>query len=580
MRRISTATRLVVSLLVALVLSFGVLPAGTAAALTWYPKICTGFTGCSSSGYGNAAYSGVYTTSHWGQYRGHNCTNYVAYRMIQNGITQFITPGSGNATTWGAQARKKGVQVDKLNPEVGDVAWWDNTLMGSSGHVAYVESVNRSAGTFVVSQDSWGGDFSWRTYRISEVSGFIHVGNKTPFGELNDLKAGTGQVTVRGWTIDMDKPTSALKVRVYIGGPVGTGERHDLVANLKRSEIGAIYTGTGKNHGFKATLTTELKGRQKVYVYAVNSPSGTNPLIGSGSVTIADPDPVGSVDTLETLPSQVRVAGWAADPNAPTSSLQVQVYVGGKQGSSTAEVATTTTGSKSTAAAKALSGAGTNSGYDTTFVTSKRGRQGVYVYAANTGPGADALIGKGTVTIPDPLEFTASVAISGTVRVGKTLTAKPSFSPAVDLTYQWYRDGKKISGATAATYTLTPTDVGAVIKVKARGAMVGYVTKTVTSPGTSKVALGTYTIRSNPRFTGTTKVGKKLTVHTGRWQDNGRTLGVTWYRDGVRFKAGTSKTYTLTSKDKGTRITAKVSYKRTGYKTVFKSTAATAKIAS
>ena len=56
----------------------------------------------------------------------------------------------------------------------------------------------------------------------------IHIDGDTVTMDLGDLKAGTGQVTVRGWTIDMDKPTSALKVRVYIGGPVGTGERHDL----------------------------------------------------------------------------------------------------------------------------------------------------------------------------------------------------------------------------------------------------------------------------------------------------------------------------------------------------------------
>lgn len=643
-----TATRLLASVIVALAMIVALTP--SASAVTWYPKFCTGFSGCLKAGYGNMNYSSVYKKSHWGQYSGHNCTNYVAYRMIQNGITQFITPGSGNATTWGAQAKKKGVEVDRSNPEVGDVAWWDNSIMGSSGHVAYVESVNRAAGTFVVSQDSWGGDFSWRTYKISEVSGFIHVGNKTPFGELNDLKSGTGQVTVRGWIIDMDKPTSAIKVRVYIGGVAGKGERHDLVADLKRSEIGAIYAGTGRNHGFKATLTTALKGTQKVYVYAVNTPSGTNPLIGQGTVTIADPDPKGSV-AITTLPSQVQVTGTATDPNDTSAELTIQTYVGGKKGSAGAQLATTTT---------------RNGSFSSTFTTSRLGSQPVHVYAVNTGPGSDRLLGSATVTVPDPLEFSdPGVSISGTAQVGKKLTAKASFTPGGSYTYQWYRDGRSISQATKSTYTLVGKDRGAVISVKATASKTGYATTTVASTATAtiragafaskkvtisgtakvgrkltakpsyspkashiyqwyrdgrkiskatkstytltakdlgkkitvrtkgaatgytsvkatspsvKVAKGTSTITAGPTITGTGRVGRTLTVKTGSWRNDGRSLSVTWYRDGKKVKAGTATTYKLTSRDAGTRITAKVSYRRTAYTTVTKTTPKTAKI--
>ena len=61
--------------------------------------------------------------------------------------------------------------------------------------------------------------------------------------------------------------------------------------------------------------------------------------------------------------------------------------------------------------------------------------------------------------------------ISGTVRVGETLTADTSDIAdedgldSVSYSYQWLADDAEIEGATAATYTLSDDDVGKVIKV-------------------------------------------------------------------------------------------------------------------
>ena len=119
-----------------------------AAAITWYAKPCIGFDQCEDRGYGNGGYSAVYKKAHWNMYGGHNCTNYVAYRLGKRGVPQFTVPGRGNARYWGEHARNKGYAVDS-SPRKGDVAWWyDN--MGASGHVALVESVNLAAGTVVV----------------------------------------------------------------------------------------------------------------------------------------------------------------------------------------------------------------------------------------------------------------------------------------------------------------------------------------------------------------------------------------------------------------------------------------------
>lgn len=161
-------------------LALGVMWVAQPASASNSSSTCVGFASCNRAGKGNAGYERVYRTSFWGMNGGHNCTNYVAYRLQKNGVSKFTAPGRGSALHWGAQARAKGIAVNKAVPKPGDVAWWSPTSSRfRNGHVAYVESVNAAAGTFVVSEDNWGGNFDWRTYRIGEVSGFLKLSRQS-----------------------------------------------------------------------------------------------------------------------------------------------------------------------------------------------------------------------------------------------------------------------------------------------------------------------------------------------------------------------------------------------------------------
>ena len=111
----------------------------------------------------------------WRMYAGHNCTNYAAYRMVRSGLPN-VRPwsGPGNAEYWGTSVPDLTDSV----PRVGAIAWWRANAgpAGSSGHVAYIQRVV-SENEIMVSQDSWGGDFSWATITDSDgywPSGFIH----------------------------------------------------------------------------------------------------------------------------------------------------------------------------------------------------------------------------------------------------------------------------------------------------------------------------------------------------------------------------------------------------------------------
>ncbi|WP_165375494.1 hypothetical protein [Sanguibacter massiliensis] len=81
--------------------------------------------------------------------------------------------------------------------------------------------------------------------------------------------------------------------------------------------------------------------------------------------------------------------------------------------------------------------------------------------------------------------------VSGTARVGRTLTARAgTWRPAAKVRYQWLRSGKKIAGATKATYRLRAADRGARIAVRVTAVRSGYVSTSTTSRTTAVVRAG------------------------------------------------------------------------------------------
>ena len=164
-----SAVRAVASLLLGMVLALSATLVVTPTAGAASTILCKGYQGCRDAGMGNAGYAKNRSTMYWRMYAGHNCTNYAAYRMVRSGLPN-VRPweGSGNAHYWGYEM----AGITDTTPRVGAIAWWRaNTsgIAGSSGHIAYVEKVV-STDTIIVSQDSWGGDFSWARITRSGTS--------------------------------------------------------------------------------------------------------------------------------------------------------------------------------------------------------------------------------------------------------------------------------------------------------------------------------------------------------------------------------------------------------------------------
>lgn len=140
--------------------------------------------------------------------------------------------------------------------------------------------------------------------------------------------------------------------------------------------------------------------------------------VGTATAAGGD-DPIGYLDLARApAPGQIRVRGWAFDPNEPTEPIAIRLVVGGRAGEPGAasyELGTAA-GSRRDVAGE-YPEAGPGHGFDVSLPTVKSGRQRVCVYALDIAPGSDRLLGCKATSIPVALEL-SKVKASGTrVRV-------------------------------------------------------------------------------------------------------------------------------------------------------------------
>jgi Ca2+-binding RTX toxin-like protein len=160
---------------------------------------------------------------------------------------------------------------------------------------------------------------------------------------------------------------------------------------------------------------------------------------------------------------------------------------------------------------------------------------------------------------------TGSVTISGEAQQGKTLTASNTLADADGLgaiSYQWLNAGNPISGANQTTYTLTSTDVGKVISVKAGYADLQGTAESVTGNATALIsALTNYAPSGNVEITGNAIVGSTLNIENTLADANGvGSFVYQWFRNYNAITNATKSTYTLTPDDAGAEITVVVGY--------------------
>jgi len=162
---------------------------------------------------------------------------------------------------------------------------------------------------------------------------------------------------------------------------------------------------------------------------------------------------------------------------------------------------------------------------------------------------------------------TVAPSVSGTPVYRGSLVADPGEWEPADATYtfQWLRDGTPISEAGASAYRPRLADLGARLSVRVTASRDGYRPTTATSAETGLVRRATLTLLERPRVSGVRRYLRRLTASTGVWAEYVPERSVRWLRDGEPIRGATARTYRLTHRDVGRRISVRVLAEKPGY---------------
>jgi Domain of unknown function (DUF1906) len=145
--------------------------------------------------------------------------------------------------------------------------------------------------------------------------------------------------------------------------------------------------------------------------------------VGVGTPPVGESDPIGSLEvTGAPAKGQVRVKGWALDPDSPTEALSINVVVGGREGQKgveTYELGPIADQERPDVAASHRV-AGPYHGFDTSLVTIKSGPEPICVYAVNVALGGNRLLGCRTTTIPVAITLSGLRATRSGIAVNVT----------------------------------------------------------------------------------------------------------------------------------------------------------------
>ena len=185
-------------------------------------------------------------------------------------------------------------------------------------------------------------------------------------------------------------------------------------------------------------------------------------------------------------------------------------------------------------------------------------------------------IGQGAVALPPAnMAPTGLPAISGTARVGETLTASIDEIADADgldnatFAYQWLsNDGTSdtdIEGAADSTYTLAAADAGKTVRVQVTFTDDGGTEETLVSQATDAVNTAPTGL---PAISGTARVGETLTASIDEIADadglDNATFAYQWLsNDGTSdtdIEGATDSTYTLAAADAGKTVRVQVTF--------------------
>ncbi len=180
------------------------------------------------------------------------------------------------------------------------------------------------------------GSHSVCAYALNDVPGedntllgcrYVSVRTIPPIGTVDQVAPSGPGIQVDGWAVDPDLPGATLDVHVYVDGQAVA-----VRAERPRADVDAV-TGLGPNHGFSAFLGASA-GVHRVCAYGISTQPGEgNPLLGCRLVVARGTRPPGgNFEAVRPEGDGLSATGWAADPDHPSTPVDVHVYVDGRFG--------------------------------------------------------------------------------------------------------------------------------------------------------------------------------------------------------------------------------------------------------
>ena len=177
----------------------------------------------------------------------------------------------------------------------------------------------------------------------------------------------------------------------------------------------------------------------------------------------------------------------------------------------------------------------------------------------------------GAVEAAPNTSATGQPTISGTIRVGETLTADVTGIADEDgldnvvFSYQWMADDTNIQDATGSGYTLADDDEGKTITVTVSFTDAeGHQESRTSEPTGAVEAAPNTSATGQPTISGTIQVGETLTADvTGIADEDGLdnvVFSYQWLAEDTNIQGATGSSYTLTEDDEGKTVTVTVTF--------------------
>lgn len=172
---------------------------------------------------------------------------------------------------------------------------------------------------------------------------------------------------------------------------------------------------------------------------------------------------------------------------------------------------------------------------------------------------ATAAVTEKPITVPPAV--IAPPTLSGDALVGSVLMVSNGTwaNKPTSYSYQWFKNGTALLGATANVFPLLVQDFGAYFSATVTATNpVGSISASTNNAGPISQAPPANT--SAPTIAGTPRVGQTLTGSAGTWANDPTGFAFQWTRSGTNLPGATAETYLLVSTDAtneiGLRVTA------------------------